>query len=185
MKTSSIAAAAVLAVISLNQATAGGWVVSARPNVAPLTRMVGVPFNRAPAPVGPFNRFAPFNHFGFSNQFATRFGPFGQFGFQRPFGQFEFQRPFGQFGSQPSFGVATVIPSGPVDPLPASAAESEPSAPRIIWAPSYVTVVSGGPRCDDDARLGGAKIIVIGESPRPNHAEKLPVVIYGTHAGCA
>jgi hypothetical protein len=50
-----------------------------------------------------------------------------------------------------------------------------------------VTVVAAEPRCaDGDARLaGGPKIIMIGASPRPTHGEKLPVVIYGTHGGCA
>lgn len=67
MKTSSIVAAAVLTVVSLNQAIAGGWIASARPNVVPLTRMVGVPINRPAASFGPVNRFGSFNHFSFAN----------------------------------------------------------------------------------------------------------------------
>lgn len=175
MRTSSIAAAAVLAVVSLNQATAGGWVVSGRPNVVPLTRMMGVPFNRAPMSFAPVNRVGPFNHFNFANRFGSRFGRFGQFGFQRPFGAFGFQRPA---------GVATIISLGSNAPsLPGGSGGGEP-APRIIWAPSYVTVVSAEPHCDDARLAGGPKIIEIGESPRPAHEEKLPVVIYGAHGGC-
>ena len=39
-------------------------------------------------------------------------------------------------------------------------ADGEGPAPSIIWAPSYVTVVAAGPRCDNgEARLaGGPKI---------------------------
>jgi hypothetical protein len=183
MKTSSIVAATVLTVVSLNQAIAGGWIVSARPNVVPLTRMVGVPINLAPASFGPVNRFGRFNHFSFTN----RFGAFGGLGFQRPFGEFGFQRPFGGFGFQRPPGVAAVFPSGYVaSSLPPPSAGGEPPVPPIIWAPSYVTVIAAEPRCGyGDARLAsGPKIIVIGPSPRPTHAEKLPVVIYGTHGGC-
>jgi hypothetical protein len=174
MKTSSIVAAAVLTVVSFNHAIAGGWIASARPNVVPLTHMIGVPINRAPASFGPINRFGPFNHFFFANRFGTGFGPFGQFGFQRPFGAFGFQRPA---------GVATIVSLGSVAPsLPDPPGGGE-SAPRIIWAPSYVTVVSAEPPCGDARLAGGPKIIEIGESS-PSRAEKLPVVIYGAHGGC-
>jgi hypothetical protein len=190
MKTSSIVAAAVLVVVSLNHAMAGGWVVSARPNVVPLTRMVGVPINRAPTSFGPANRFDQFNRFRFVNRSA----PFGQIAFQRSLGEFGFQRPFGEFGRfrgsdfRRRFDEAAVLPLGyaALSPPPPSA-DGEPTAPSIIWAPSYVTVVAAGPGCDyGDARLtGGPKIIVIGAPPRPAHAEKLPTVIYGAHGGCA
>ncbi len=159
MKTSSIVAAAVLTVVSLNQAIAGGWIASARPNVVPLTRMVGVPINRPAASFGPVNRFGSFNHFSFAN----RFGPFGGFGFQRPFGQSGF------------FPLGYVAAS-----LPYPSDVGEPPAPQIIWAPSYVTVVAAGPRCG----YGGPKIIVVGAPARPTRAENLPIVIYGTHGGC-
>ena len=183
MKTSSIVAAAVLSVIPLTQAMAGGWIASARPNVAPLTRMIGVPFNRAPASFAPANRFGPFNRFAFANGFGHRVAPFGQFGFQRSFGPSAFQNRFGAFGFQRPSGFATIVSLGDAGPaLSASPAGDEAGGPRIIWAPSYVTVVAGGQRCRS---AGGPRIIELDASSRPPRDEKLPVVVYGSPPSCA
>jgi len=183
MKTSSIVAAAVLSVVSLNQAMAGGWIASARPNVVTLTHMIGVPINRAPAAFAPSNRFGPFNRFALTNGFDHRFAPFGQFGFEHSFGPSAFQNRFGRFGFQRPSGFATIVSLGDAGPaLPATPAGDEADAPRIIWAPSYVTVIAGGQHCRS---AGGPRIIELDASSRPPGGEKLPVVIYGSRPSCA
>ena len=169
MKTSSIVAAAVLSLAMLNPAIAGGRIAFGRPGVFPAARMVGAPINPGARAFGTANRFGRFDHLGFANGPGPRFGRFEEFGPRR------------QFGGAGFFSLAYGAPA-----LAPAYASSEPSTAPVIFAPSYVTLVSAGPRCGSgDAHwAGGPKIIEIGPS-RPDHGVKLPVVIYGTNRGCA
>ncbi|MGO8833714.1 MAG: hypothetical protein ACLQE9_13000 [Roseiarcus sp.] len=171
MQTSSIslAAAAALTVASLNSATAGGWIVSGRPNFVPPMRMVAPPMHPASG------RFFPMGHVGFFHQGPGPGTPFSRFG-RGPF----FPSGFASFGYAPA----------PAAPGPYLVSVGEPSARPIIWAPVNVSVIAPGPGCVDDesplAATGGPKIITLGEPPPSDHPEKMPVVIYGTQSrgGC-
>ena len=171
MKTSSIglAVAAALTVASLNSATAGGWIVSGRPNFLPPMRMVAPPMNPAPG------RFFPMGQVGFFHHGPGQGTPFFPFG-RAPF----FPLGFASFGYVPA----------PASPSPYLVSVGEPSARPMIWAPINVSVVAPGPGCVEGesqlAPTGGPKIIAVGEPPRSDHPEKMPVVIYGTQSrvGC-
>ncbi len=183
MKTSSVVAA-VLTFVCMNSATAGGWIAHGRTNAFPPPRIVARSFERSAA------RFDRFDRPGQSVQFdrLDRFGPVDRF--QR-FGQFERvgRNDFRFRRDRSLFGFGYLGYGGPGGPYPSDVGEPA-SAPAVILAPSYVTVVASGDRCsygdpERAAFTGGPKIIVIGAPARPASQEKLPTVIYGAQGACA